>query len=202
MLGRSKRTLNDVSQRALALPLSRSAFGRWISTGARSRYARELLDTWEQEAPEEGTPWSGSLDSLRELSEATGERLDTAAERLVLAMFTTTEGLLTIMTTDSDVPAIRKAQQTFRERCTRYVSLLVCFIATDPDTADQRLAELPNLKIELREAARPMISALQSLDARAAEHAVSALHSAVIVHLIEFARAEHARRFKTLIKNA
>jgi hypothetical protein len=204
ILGWSKRGFHDVIRRASRLPFCRVAFGRWVGRSARNKYLRELLAAWEQDAAAGETPWAGSLESLRTIAESVGDKLDSAVERLTLSTFTTTEGLLWILSTDSEVDAISKAQDTFRKRCILYASLITCLIAIDPDTAEQRFAELPRpgLSDDLVAATRPLISALKARNKDATEQAVAVFQSAVILHLIESARAVHAKHFETLNQGA
>jgi hypothetical protein len=114
VLDRGTRTLHDVKEAVEETPPMRAAFGRWIGTAERHRYVDELRASWLKEpgSAHAATLLSGSLGSLKQLEEARGDVFDATVEKGALAFLTTAEGLLSIVTAESNSPALVEASAT------------------------------------------------------------------------------------------
>lgn len=199
VLDRGTRTLHDVKEAVEETPPMRAPFGRWIGTAERHRYVDELRASWLKEpGSAHAALLSGSLGSLKELEEARGDVFDATVEKGALAFLTTAEGLLSIVTAESDSPTLKEAQRQFHERWSSRAKLLLGLIAIAPDLAEERLAELPGVSARVYDAARPLIAAFQTADEAAGKAVLLRFNAAVALDVIESARAHHAERLQSL----
>jgi hypothetical protein len=200
VLKRGTRNLGTTRQRTLKAPMARVAFGRWVSASARSKYAQEVCTLWQrvQEAAALEKPLSGTLSSLRRLGEESGMTVDAFVERFTLDLFTTTDGLLAILSAESRTPQLLEIQRQFHERLSFRVALYSMFIAVDLKSADERLARMTPMNERIRGAAQSLITTLRS----GIEESVGAAHRelqlAVAADTLELARAHLADHFRTL----
>ncbi len=200
VLNRGTRTLHDVKEAMEETPPMRAAFGRWIGTAERHRYVDELRVSWLKEpgSTHAATLLSGSLGSLKELEEARGDVFDATVEKGALAFLTTAEGLLSIVTAESNSPALVEARRQFQDRWSARATLLLILIGTAPELADERLAGIPGISAQVRDAARPLVAAFQTADEAAVKEALLRFNAAVALDVIESARAHHAERLQSL----
>jgi hypothetical protein len=194
VLDRGLGTLGTAKREAEWLPLARVAFGHWVGSGALHEY----LDERSRPTSNSAKPFAGSMSSLHDVSEAAGQILDPAVERMTRELFTTTGGLLMLVTEPPGSERVRKWQDDFYARCSLRNALVWVLIGDELALAQRRIAGVPQLGQLVLDAARALIAALTAGDEPTIEHAARALRLAVFAEVLESDRARLTEHLASL----